>query len=139
MGGPKPFSRVISGSGANTEVPRVTRVAAAVACVGALGLLAGCGNTHAVCADTQKTLADFAARTRVLPAANTAQWKQAINGVADRLDVLARRADSGKLKGALNETAASYRAAAIGMDRGDTSALVAVIHDQPARLDNACR
>jgi hypothetical protein len=139
MGGPKPFSRVISRSGTNPAVPRATRVAGALACAGALGLLAGCGNTHAVCADTQKTLEDFAAKTRVLPPANTAQWKQAINGVADRLDVLARRADSGKLKSALKNTAASYRAAATGMDRGDTSALVTVIHDQPARLDDACR
>jgi hypothetical protein len=114
-------------------------VAVAAACAGALGVLAGCGNTHAVCADTQKTLEDFAAKTRALPPANTAQWRQAISGVADRLDVLARRADSGKLKSTLKDTAASYRAAATGMDRGDTAALVAVIHDQPGRLDDACR
>lgn len=139
MGGPKPFSRALSRSGRNAGVPRAKRVAVAAACVAALGLLAGCGNTHAVCADTQKTLKDFAAKTRALPPENTAQWKQAISGVADRLDVLAARADSGKLKSALRDTAASYRAAATGMDRGDTSALVAVIHDQPGRLDNACR
>lgn len=132
MGGSKPFSRVLSRSVA-------TRAAAAVACAGALGLLAGCGNTNAVCADTQKTLEDFAAKTRVLPPENTVQWKQAISGVADRLDVLARRADSGKLKRALKDTAASYRAAATGIDHGDTSALVTVIHDQPARIDDACQ
>jgi hypothetical protein len=139
MGGSKSFSRMISRSGMSTGTPRAARAVVAAACVGALGLVAGCGNTHAVCADTQRTLEGFAARTRTLPPQNTAQWKQALGGVADRLDVLARRADSGKLKKALKDTAASYRTAATGMDRGDTSALAAVIHDQPARLDDACR
>jgi hypothetical protein len=139
MGGSKSSSRVISWPGTNAGAPRATRIAVAAACVGALGLAAGCANTHAVCAETQKTLEDFAAKTRVLPPENTVQWKQAIGGVADRLDVLARRADSGKLKGALRDTAASYRAAAAGVDHGDTSALVTVIHDQPVRLDDACR
>jgi hypothetical protein len=117
---------------------RPAAMGAMAACVVALGLTAGCGNTRAVCADTEKTLEGFAAKTRTLPPTGTAQWKQAITDVAARLDVLARRADNGKLKAALKDTAASYRSAATGMDRGDTSALSAVIHDQPQRLNNVC-
>ncbi|HEX6473292.1 MAG TPA: hypothetical protein VF069_29650 [Streptosporangiaceae bacterium] len=114
-------------------------IKSAAACLLALGLTAGCGNTHAVCADTEKTLEDFAARTRTLPPADAAQWQRAITDVAGRLEVLARRADSGRLKRALRETAASYRAAAAGMSRGDTAALSAAIRGQVPRLDEACR
>jgi hypothetical protein len=126
------------GGGTGRASVHLTRAAAA-ACLLAMGLAAGCGNTRAVCADTEKTLEDFAARTRTLPPADPAQWQRAITDVAGRLDALARRADSGKLRSALRETAASYRAAAAGMARGDTAGLSAAIRDQAARLDRACR
>jgi hypothetical protein len=117
----------------------IMRPATIAACVAALALPAGCGNGRAVCADTQQTLEAFAAETRTLPPTDTAHWKRAIIDVADRLDALARRADSGRLKKALRDTAASYRAAAAGMDHGDTAALSAVIRDQPRRLGGVCR
>src|SRR6266545_6662642 len=145
MGGWKSFSYVIPRVTLRV-IPRVTlrssaklavRPVVIAACVVALGFTTGCGNTDAVCADTQKTLEGFAAKTQTLPPNSPVQWKQAITDVAARLDALARRADDGKLKRALRDTAASYRAAATGMDRGDTSALSAVIHDQPQRLNAA--
>lgn len=120
------------------SVVRPAAVAAIVACVVALGLTAGCGNTDTICADTRKTLQGFAVKSQTLPPDGTAQWKQAITEVADRLDVLARRADDGKLGRTLKDTAASYRAAAAGMDHGDTSALSAVINAQPRHLATVC-
>ena len=115
---------------------RPTVVAACLVVVG--GLVAGCGNSSEVCADTQKTLQGFAAKAQVLPPTDTAQWRQAITEVANRLDALSRRADDKKLKKVLKDTAASYRAAAGGMSRGETAQLTAVIRDQPQRLDSAC-
>lgn len=102
------------------------------------GLLAGCGNSGEVCAETQRTIEGFAAKAKTLPPADTAQWQRAITDVANRLDGLSRRADDDELKKALEDTAASYRAAAGGIGRGDTAQLTAVIRDQPARLDTAC-
>jgi hypothetical protein len=102
------------------------------------GLVAGCGNSSEVCADTKKTLQGFAAKAQTLPPTDNAQWRKAISDVANRLDTLSRRADDRKLKKALKETAASYRAAAGGMSRGETAQLTAVIRDQPQRLDEAC-
>jgi hypothetical protein len=147
MGGSKSFSYVMRRSVERPGARRVVRGriraavrgAAVAAClIAPATLITGCGNTRAVCADTQKTLEDLAAKARTLPPDNTVQWKQAMTDVAGRLDALSRRADDGKLKTALRDTAASYRAAATGMDRGDTAALSAVIRDQPRRLDQAC-
>jgi hypothetical protein len=111
----------------------------AVCLLAALGATAGCGNSHEVCADTQKTIEGFAVKTHALPPDDAAQWKRAIADVAGRLDVLARRAHDDKLKRTLRHVAASYRAAATGMDRGDTSALSTVVHDQSQRLADVCR
>jgi hypothetical protein len=117
----------------------VMRPMAFVAClVVAGGLVSGCGNSSEVCADTQKTIEGFAAKAQTLPPTDTAKWRQAITDVANRLDTLSRRADDKKLKKALKDTAASYRAAAGGMSRGETAQLTAVIRDQPKRLDTAC-
>lgn len=115
------------------------RRAVIAACLVATGLTAGCGNTSQVCADTRKALQGFAARSRTLPPGETAQWRQAITDIANRLDALARRADDGDLEKALADTAAAYRAAAVAIGKGDTAPLSAVIRDQPQRLDRACR
>jgi hypothetical protein len=114
------------------------RRAVIAACLIAVGLTAGCGNTSQVCSDTKKTLQGFATKAQTLPPTDTAQWRQAITDVANRLDVLARRADDAKLKKALSDTATAYRAAAVAVAKGDTAQLSAVIHDQPQRLDKAC-
>src|SRR5262245_55723935 len=104
MGGSKSFSCVIRRSVKRPGARRGVREAVAAACVIALATLTtGCGNTRAVCADTQKTLEGFAAKTRTLPPDNTVQWKQAMTDVAGRLDALSRRADEKKLKRALRD------------------------------------
>jgi hypothetical protein len=106
------------------------------------GLLGACGalggNSGQVCTDTKKAFQQYITQVRSVPAAEPAQWGQATQRLATRLDALAKQADDAALKKALQGESQRLRAAASAVGTGDASQLSAVMNDTPARIGKAC-
>lgn len=122
---------------------RVVRaLAGGVVMLGVSGLLGACGalggNSGQVCTDTKKAFQQYITQVRSVPAAEPAQWGQATQRLATRLDALAKEADDGALKKALQAESQRLRAAATTVGTGDASQLSAVMNDTPARIGKAC-
>ncbi|MER6815916.1 hypothetical protein ABT299_42175 [Spirillospora sp. NPDC000708] len=122
---------------------RVVRaLAGGVVMLGVSGLLGACGalggNSGQVCSDTKKAFQQYITQVRSVPAAEPAQWGQATQRLATRLDALAKEADDGALKKALRAESQRLRAAATTVGTGDASQLSAVMNDTPARIGKAC-
>lgn len=116
------------------------RLAHTLALLGAAWTLAGCGagNTDEVCADTKKAFQQYLTQVRTVSANDPAQWRQATDQFAGRIDGLARQAEDEKLKKALKTEATRLRGAAAGVGTGDASQLNAVMSDAPDRIGKAC-
>lgn len=122
---------------------RVVRaLAGGVVMLGVSGLLGACGalggNSGQVCTDTKKAFQQYITQVRSVPAAEPAQWGQATQRLATRLDALAKEADDGALKKALQAESQRLRAAASTVGTGDASQLSAAMNDAPARIGKAC-
>jgi len=107
-----------------------------------LGALGGCGvlggNSGQVCADTKKAFQQYITQVKGIPAAEPAQWRQATEQLAGRLDAQAKKADDGDLKKALRAEADKLRAAAPAVGTGDVSRLDTVMKETPATIGGAC-
>ncbi|MFG2021495.1 hypothetical protein [Actinomadura geliboluensis] len=107
-----------------------------------LGTLSGCGmlggNTDQVCADTKKAFQQYITQVRSVPAAEPAQWRQATEQLAGRVDGLAKQADDAALSKALKAEAGRLRAAAPAVGTGDVSQLDTVMQETPAKIGKAC-
>ncbi|MEU6039191.1 hypothetical protein ABZ801_27675 [Actinomadura sp. NPDC047616] len=118
------------------------RLAQGLVLLVAAGTLTGCGlsggNTGQVCADTKKAFQQYVSQVRTVPANDPAQWKQATDRFAGRVDGLARQAEDEKLKNALRTEATRLRGAAAGVGTGDAAQLNAVMTDAPNRIGAAC-
>ncbi|MFI0404292.1 hypothetical protein [Actinomadura sp. 3N508] len=122
----------------------VRTLAAGVAALAVSGLLGGCGSlggsdTAQVCADTKKAFQQYITQVRSIPAAEPAQWRQATETLAGRLDALAKKTGDDDLKKALNAEAAKLRAAAPAVGTGDVAQLDAVMGQTPASIGKACK
>jgi len=112
--------------------------------VGAAVLLAaaGCGlsggNKGQVCDDTKAAVTEYVKQVKSIPATDAAQWRQATDKLALRLDKLSRTADDGQLRKALSEQAAKLKAAAPAVGTGDTAALTGSLTELPDRIGRAC-
>lgn len=122
---------------------RVVRsLAGGVTALAASGLLGACGtlggNSDAVCADTKKAFQQFVTQVRGIPATDAAQWRQATEKLAGRLDALAAEAADAKLEKALKSEADALRAAAPGVGTGDVAQLNTVLTETPKKIGDAC-
>ncbi|MEV3923215.1 hypothetical protein [Actinomadura coerulea] len=120
---------------------RVVRTLAGGALV--LGALSGCGalgggNSAQVCTDTKKAFQQYVTQVRSVPAAEPAQWRQATEQLAGRVDGLAKQSDDADLSKALKAEAGRLRDAAPGVGDGDVSRLDSVIRETPAVIGKAC-
>ncbi|WP_030171465.1 hypothetical protein [Spirillospora albida] len=115
---------------------------AGMAVLAASGLLSACGtlggNSDAVCADTKKAFQQFVTQVRGVPATDAAQWRQATERLAGRLDALAADAEDAELEKALKSEADALRAAAPGVGTGDVSRLNTVLTGTPKQIGDAC-
>ncbi|MBC6460208.1 hypothetical protein [Actinomadura sp. HBU206391] len=109
-----------------------------VYCVVVLGLLAGCGNKSEVCDETKAAFEGLAAQVRTAPATDAAQWKQAVDRFAARLDALAKKSDDAKLKKTLEQAVVAARGAATGAGNGDVAQLQRFLTEQPRRIGETC-
>ncbi|HEU5023877.1 MAG TPA: hypothetical protein VFV01_03045 [Spirillospora sp.] len=120
----------------------VRALAGGVVMLGVSGLLGACGalggNSGQVCTDTKKAFQQYVTQVRSVPAAEPAQWGQATQRLAARIDGLAKKADDGTLKKALEAEAQRLRSAAATVGTGDASQLSAVMDGAPARIGKAC-
>ncbi|MDL4817766.1 hypothetical protein [Actinomadura opuntiae] len=120
----------------------VRALAGGVVMLGVSGLLGACGalggDSGQVCTDTKKAFQQYVTQVRSVPAAEPAQWGQATQRLATRLDGLAGKTGDGALKKALRSEAGRLRAAAASVSTGDAAQLSAVINDTPARIGKAC-
>ncbi|MEU5987497.1 hypothetical protein ABZ806_00820 [Spirillospora sp. NPDC047418] len=107
-----------------------------------LGTLSGCGalsgNSDQVCTDTKKAFQQYITQVRSIPAAEPAQWRQATEQLAGRMDGLAKKADDDALAKALKGEADKLRAAAAPAGTGDVSQLNTVMKETPATIGKAC-
>ncbi|MBO2465859.1 hypothetical protein [Actinomadura violacea] len=120
----------------------VRALAGGVLMLGVSGLLGACGalggNSGQVCTDTKKAFQQYITQVRSVPAAEPAQWGQATQRLATRIDGLAKKADDGTLKKALQAESQRLNTAAANVGTGDAAQLSAVINDTPARIGKAC-
>ncbi|TMQ95890.1 hypothetical protein ETD83_21865 [Actinomadura soli] len=120
----------------------VRALAAGAAVLGASGLLGGCGalggDSGQVCADTKKAFQQYITQVRSVPAAEPAQWRQATEKLAERLDALAKQTGDDDLKKALKAEAGKLRAAAPAVGTGDVAQLDTVMKQTPASIGEAC-
>ncbi|MFB4299252.1 hypothetical protein [Actinomadura sp. NTSP31] len=120
----------------------VRALAGGVVMLGVSGLLGACGalggDSGQVCTDTKKAFQQYVTQVRSVPAAEPAQWGQATQRLATRLDGLARETDDGALKKALKDEAGRLRTAAASVHTGDAAQLSAVLDGTPARIGKAC-
>ncbi|QKG21675.1 hypothetical protein ACTIVE_3313 [Actinomadura verrucosospora] len=120
----------------------VRALAGGVLMLGVSGLLGACGalggNSGQVCTDTKKAFQQYITQVRSVPAAEPAQWGQATQRLAARVDGLAKKADDATLKKALQAESQRLRSAAANVGTGDAAQLSAVINDTPARIGKAC-
>ncbi|MWA04796.1 hypothetical protein F8568_031390 [Actinomadura sp. LD22] len=120
----------------------VRALAGGVVMLGASGLLGACGalggNSGQVCTDTKEAFQQYVTQVRSVPAAEPAQWGQATQRLAARLDALAKKADDAALKKALEAESQRLRSAAATVGTGDASQLSAAMNDAPVRIGKAC-
>ncbi|WUI01481.1 hypothetical protein OHR68_06575 [Spirillospora sp. NBC_00431] len=120
----------------------VRALAAGAMALGASGLLGGCGalggDTGQVCTDTKKAFQQYITQVRSVPAAEPAQWRQATEKLAARLDALANKTGDDDLKKALRAEARELRAAAPAVGTGDVTRLDTVMKKTPASIGDAC-
>ncbi|TDE32033.1 hypothetical protein [Actinomadura sp. 6K520] len=110
--------------------------------LGASGLLGGCGVVSAgpdqVCTDTKAAFQQYMTQVRSAPAADPAQWRQATEKLAGRLDELAGETGDDDLEKALKGEADRLRAAAAAVGGGDVTQFNTVMSETPARIGEAC-
>ncbi|MEU8799464.1 hypothetical protein [Spirillospora sp. NPDC048819] len=120
----------------------VRTLAGGVVALGASGLLGGCGTLGGgpgeVCIDTKKAFQQYITQVRSVPASDPAQWRQATDKLAGRLDALSEKAEDDDLKKALKTEADQLRAAAPAVGGGDVAQLDTVMKETPARIGKAC-
>ncbi|MFC4048574.1 hypothetical protein ACFOY4_02660 [Actinomadura syzygii] len=120
----------------------VRALAAGVAALGAAGLLGGCGalggDSGKVCDDTRQAFQQYITQVRSVPAAEPAQWRQATEKLAGRLDALAKDTGDSDLRKALKAEADRLRAAAPAVGGGDVAQLDTVLKETPAKIGKAC-
>ncbi|WP_344897024.1 hypothetical protein [Actinomadura meridiana] len=120
----------------------VRTLAGGALALGASVLLGGCGalggGTGEVCTDTKAAFQQYITQVRSLPAAEPAQWQQATEQLAGRLDGLAKETGDDDLKKALKAEATKLHAAAPAVGTGDVAQLDSVMKDTPASIGKAC-
>lgn len=115
---------------------RVLAAGALLLGAGGCGLFGG--NKGEVCNDTKKAVQTYVGQVRAASADNGAQWKQATEKLAGQFETLAKTADDGKLRKALQEQATQLRAAATTVGTGDAAALNKTLSETPQRIGKAC-
>jgi hypothetical protein len=120
----------------------VRRLAQGLALLGAAGTLGGCGllggNTDQICTDTKQAFQEYVTQVKSASAADPAQWKQATDQLAGRIDGLAGKADDGKVRSALQAEVKRLRSAAASVGTGDAAQLNRVLSDTPQRIGKVC-
>ncbi|MEU5881253.1 hypothetical protein [Spirillospora sp. NPDC047279] len=106
--------------------------------LGACGLLGGNGNTGQICGDTKQAYQQYIAQVRVASADDSAQWKQATEQLAGRIDALAKKAEKKELKQALDDEVKRLRTAAASVGTGDAAQLNSAMSGTPDRIGKAC-
>ncbi|MFI0453618.1 hypothetical protein [Actinomadura sp. 6N118] len=106
--------------------------------LGACGLVGGGDNTSQVCTETKQAYQQYITQVKGASAADPAQWRQATDQLAGKIDGLGKKAEKKELKKALTDEAARLRTAAASVGTGDASQLNAAMSGTPERIGNAC-